>query len=125
MQVDRTKKRREAQVGRRDGLKATVICAMSGQARAACRAGHAVGLRPVSLRPSWQPVRTAQSREGETRETTGWGQGCSWDGEGMGKWGICSAALDRRPGKGQEKQRKDSARVGRQWGSGGARWPGC
>ncbi|KAI1308581.1 hypothetical protein F5Y03DRAFT_92361 [Xylaria venustula] len=67
MQVDRTQKRRVALVGRRDGREVTVTCAMSGQARASCMAGHAVGLRPVSLRPRWQPVRTAQSQRRETR----------------------------------------------------------
>ncbi|KAI0913911.1 hypothetical protein F4823DRAFT_558494 [Ustulina deusta] len=78
MQEYRTEKRSAALVGRRDRREVTVICAMSGQAEAALHAGHAVGLRPVSLRPSCQPVRTTQL---ERRETRG-GSEC---GNGMGR----------------------------------------
>ncbi|RYC59989.1 hypothetical protein CHU98_g6221 [Xylaria longipes] len=46
MQVDRTKKRREAQFDGRDGREATVMCAMSGQIDDRLQAGHAGGLHP-------------------------------------------------------------------------------
>ncbi|KAI0964777.1 hypothetical protein F4678DRAFT_385303 [Xylaria arbuscula] len=125
MQVDRTQKRRAALVGRRDGREVTVTCAMSGQARAGCMAGHAVGLRPVSLRPRWQPVRTAQSRRRETK-------GGRWDEEGMelmerGESKQRASAADGQPmaTRSTDGWPESSAQAGHQWGSGRGRWPGC
>ncbi|KAI1363781.1 hypothetical protein F5Y08DRAFT_234173 [Xylaria arbuscula] len=118
MQVYRTEKRREALVGRRDGLEATVICGMVGQVEAACMAGHAVGLRPVSLRPSCQPVRTAQLQRRETSDGFWIGSDAEKQRIGRGREGSTGTGWDHRSGRPLlERGTNGGARVGSSGGS--------